>query len=245
MRCAHEWDHPRVCGEQLHLIVGAMPGAGSSPRVRGAGGRTHGVMGWQGIIPACAGSSQAWRGGHGRSRDHPRVCGEQLLSGITRAWGGGSSPRVRGAGLPFDALAPQVGIIPACAGSSPRRDVPPISIKDHPRVCGEQLTTASRETVNLGSSPRVRGAAKAAGTIRVGRGIIPACAGSRPDSATWTVANWDHPRVCGEQWPGIDCMPLIRGSSPRVRGADNDHALPQSAYGIIPACAGSRLETRS
>ena len=38
---------------------------------------------------------------------------------------------------------------------------------------------------------------------------------------------------------------LVTGSSPRVRGAGQAHAQSLREVGIIPACAGSRLEIRS
>ena len=52
----------------------------------------------------------------------------------------GSSPRVRGAGLRLQWVHDPRGIIPACAGSSPRRPSSAPGTRDHPRVCGEQAS---------------------------------------------------------------------------------------------------------
>ena len=70
-----------------------------------------------------------------------------------------------------------------------------------------------------GSSPRVRGAARAVRPGRQAVGIIPARAGSRRLHRPHGRRQGDHPRACGEQ-SRYD-MPTIReqGSSPRVRGA--------------------------
>lgn len=49
----------------------------------------------------------------------------------------------------------------------------------------------------------------------------------------------DHPRGRGEHaWKDVDAL-YERGSSPQARGALRQHALRQSAFGIIPAGAGS------
>ena len=71
--------------------------------------------------------------------------------------------------------------------------------RDHPRVCGEQLTVAVTVVPVEGSSPRVRGAAEVNGLRDKRVGIIPACAGSRSCRGPPRALAWDHPRVCGEQ----------------------------------------------
>ena len=188
------------------------------------------------------------------------MCGEQADSSSGLPKVRGSSPRVRGAGVPeLDASRAQ-GIIPACAGSSYFIPSAVLELWDHPRVCGEQVTRNSTSRSSPGSSPRVRGAVAIRQFVYHGLGIIPACAGSRRRmSVPW--ATWgDHPRVCGEQVPAdlrekVDrgSSPRVRGaarvleseegtlgSSPRVRGADRCVGVRYLGEGIIPACAGSR-----
>ena len=74
----NEWDHPRVCGEQLFLFACAFALWGSSPRVRGADLDDLVLVMGAGIIPACAGSSNLCCASTLSAWDHPRVCGEQL-----------------------------------------------------------------------------------------------------------------------------------------------------------------------
>ena len=50
-----------------------------------------------GIIPAYAGSTRSAQRPYLLRRDHPRVCGEHLLSALALIVGVGSSPRMRGA----------------------------------------------------------------------------------------------------------------------------------------------------
>src|SRR5690606_4153318 len=73
--------------------------------------------------------------------------------------------------------------------------------------------------LQLGSSPRVRGA-HAVWHVRLDLSwIIPACAGSTKEAKGPAGDDADHPRVCGEHEADQGAAGLRRGSSPRVRGA--------------------------
>ena len=192
-------DHPRACGEQELPRCGAVDDLG--------------------IIPARAGNSLWRRLSRQGSRDHPRACGEQVFPLRAFVIEPESSPRVRGAAAHRADDSDGLGIIPACAGSSPRTffnaDVP-------------------------GSSPRVRGAADHRRHRSGNRGIIPACTGSRGSALPCSAPRRDHPRACGEQSSGYLLSCDHTGSSPRVRGAGAGRAKRQRGGGIIPARAGSR-----
>ena len=188
-----------MCGEQGSENLPFSLRAGSSPRVRGAAVWAYTVSGISGIIPACAGSSTSSSSDKNSRRDHPRVCGEQHRTTVCIRHTQGSSPRVRGAGHGSERYERPRGIIPACAGS---RAIPLSAMRcgrDHPRVCGEQLSAVLSGSKLLGSSPRVRGAGRHLQALGFHPGIIPACAGSRRYVLFNLCSPWDHPRVCGEQ----------------------------------------------
>ena len=90
--------HPRVCGELVHPVRGAVRHCGSSPRVRGTPLRPAAAQFAQRFIPACAGNSSRRPTCARRWPVHPRVCGE--LDGNENA-----------------TLGPG-RFIPACAGNS-------------------------------------------------------------------------------------------------------------------------------
>ena len=117
--------------------------------------------------------------------DHPRMCGEHQLC---------ERPHVQ-----------QLGIIPACAGSTSRM--------------------ASPAVYSVGSSPHVRGALNAARAEIQARGIIPACAGSTRPHSHATSQSRDHPRMCGEHSTSKLPPMIAQGSSPHVRGAPNNATL--------------------
>ena len=134
------WDHPRVCGEHPALFCAMFCTLGSSPRVRGTRDDAVVVLGHDGIIPACAGNTSAYRLVSSATWDHPRVCGEHLHDQWIAEKKPGSSPRVRGTRRVRILIGLRTGIIPACAGNTRGHSCRFLYMWDHPRVCGEHST---------------------------------------------------------------------------------------------------------
>ncbi len=112
-------DHPRMCGEH-HDYFDRLDGIeGSSPHVRGAPLACDVDALLVGIIPACAGSTMAVTRCRLLRWDHPRMCGEHRVRGADHCGSEGSSPHVRGALIIILTFLYLIGIIPACAGSTP------------------------------------------------------------------------------------------------------------------------------
>ncbi len=152
---------------------------------------------------------------------------------------GGPSPRARGAPRVLAVHENAVGTIPACAGSTRRRPRPCSSPWDHPRVRGEHDPVSANAPSTVGPSPRARGALGDGGRRAVGRGTIPACAGSTRPRWWRCRSSRDHPRVRGEHVVGEEGPELARGPSPRARGALPGQPRHGRRRGTIPACAGS------
>ena len=150
-------DHPRVCGEQWMRPRWASCWAGSPPRVRGTASLFSNVPVMYGITPACAGNSAKYIDKTYYTWDHPRVCGEQITPSPKIPCLTGSPPRVRGTGFALFALRPFYGITPACAGNRSSESANTGKVRDHPRVCGEQIDGVTRTQKKGGSPPRVRG----------------------------------------------------------------------------------------
>ena len=171
-------DHPRVRGEHLAKGVRETNLEGSSPRARGALINEPLPDPDEGIIPACAGSTVVPTLCDCAHGDHPRVRGEHDRSARLRLRVQGSSPRARGA-LPAKRPSQRdVGIIPACAGSTRSVSIFLTRPWDHPRVRGEHTFAESSLETPRGSSPRARGAPVDHHVPKFWAGIIPACAGS-------------------------------------------------------------------
>ena len=216
-------DHPRIRGE--HELVESPPHdhAGSSPHTRGAPGYAPSQIPGDGIIPAYAGSTRPMMGLTISRWDHPRIRGEHETVVMKLLKKGGSSPHTRGAPSTLRRSRRPSRIIPAYAGST----------LDRPLIRGRLL----------GSSPHTRGAQPCGHVLVRHRRIIPAYAGSTSIPYAGVQHYGDHPRIRGEHVfdnPGKDNVP---GSSPHTRGAPEARGAGSATTRIIPAYAGSTVDT--
>ena len=85
------------------------------------------------------------------------MCGEQQYPASDLTDEKGSPPRVRGTAVSASVRARRLGITPACAGNSVTMLAEDWFNMDHPRVCGEQISSELRIGARVGSPPRVRG----------------------------------------------------------------------------------------
>ena len=171
-------DHPRMCGEHMPALSSALAKPGSSPHVRGTPLAESAGLEVGGIIPACAGNTQAGDDRLQGGEDHPRMCGEHLRAHCSWLLPKGSSPHVRGTLFPDVGNILVMGIIPACAGNTDCRSRSTCYIRDHPRMCGEHQAGFTIGQNRLGSSPHVRGTLISRWATTPYTRIIPACAGN-------------------------------------------------------------------
>ena len=118
-------DHPRVCGKKAVTRYFRLDTAGSPPRMRGKVICGHHLAHNPGITPAYAGKSSAHNAASVIRKDHPRVCGEKSTTSEDAGSLPGSPPRMRGKGSRMTRATSMVGITPACAGKSARRQAGP------------------------------------------------------------------------------------------------------------------------
>ena len=234
-------DHPRICGEHTKSRSVFWGSAGTSPHMRGAPPPSSRSRSYRGIIPAYAGSTVGTKQMSRDMRDHPRICGEHGEVFLVAANVPGSSPHMRGAPFLRRPLCHVGGIIPAYAGSTRNVRLCAGILWDHPRICGEHVAVPERWMLVVGSSPHMRGAQEAARERGLGRGIIPAYAGSTRCRGGRATGPRDHPRICGEHPRTGRPWSWGRGSSPHMRGALGEPSAMVAARRIIPAYAGSTL----
>ena len=165
-------------GEHQMWKRGGRFNAGSSPHARGALYHASNRHSTAGIIPACAGSTTSSRRRGRPTRDHPRMRGEHHSPVWWFLRRSGSSPHARGARVERVVLRVEVGIIPACAGSTSQSRPSRLPARDHPRMRGEHMCVLSMWFCATGSSPHARGARWRRPSHLHFAGIIPACAGS-------------------------------------------------------------------
>ncbi len=173
-----------MCGEHTEGTSKTARWQGSSPHVRGAQCSLFFLCLLQGIIPACAGSTPWPTLAVSCAGDHPRMCGEHGTRQCDPTRMEGSSPHVRGAPSMVLDVGTNIGIIPACAGSTGREGRAGGLQRDHPRMCGEHSVGGAGGLSVGGSSPHVRGARLSGYYLSWRSGIIPACAGSTKPTPT-------------------------------------------------------------
>ena len=235
--------HPRVGGENIHVLLDECEERGSSPRGRGKLSLSLWITRLFGLIPAWAGKTNARMVWSSQARAHPRVGGENPRYSIVIGPSQGSSPRGRGKrGLGAgDTLT--VGLIPAWAGKTRFGVGLASGSRAHPRVGGENYTSSPTASRRAGSSPRGRGKRGApVGSTRIER-LIPAWAGKTSCSDSYPASKRAHPRVGGENAPPVGAGVAVGGSSPRGRGKLQGIARNLSHEGLIPAWAGKTDDT--
>ena len=239
-------DHPRVCGEKSESNRTYDARVGSPPRMRGKVRMERSVKSGSGITPAYAGKSPAADAAAEYIRDHPRVCGEKGVKGLSVNSLPGSPPRMRGKDLRDLVKMPFVRITPAYAGKRAGDESALATPGDHPRVCGEKLYEEMERGAGKGSPPRMRGKARRwRWSWKITR-ITPAYAGKRIRRVKMPTPVRDHPRVCGEKstvspvaivplFPSVCNKPVVSDGSPAVR--DVPLFLPaENAVPASPAC---------
>ena len=113
-------DHPRLCGEKCAEPSIVVTIQGSPPPMRGKVVRAIPDILRKRITPAYAGKSYRFFRAGGCFRDHPRLCGEKLVTSGNSGVGIGSPPPMRGKGQRRSASGFLQGITPAYAGKSSR-----------------------------------------------------------------------------------------------------------------------------
>ena len=172
---------------------------------------------------------------------HPRGCGERYLTMALYIHPSGSSPRVRGTEAVKTMMAHGMRFIPAGAGNGRFQQLQQGGDTVHPRGCGERRVRRLSVCVVVGSSPRVRGTAVGLPSgLSIVR-FIPAGAGNGCTGRRCTNPTPVHPRGCGERDYRLPSAAVCVGSSPRVRGTEQQHLEQRQNRRFIPAGAGNGL----
>ena len=166
-----------MCGEKALSTFSSRKNSGSPPHVRGKAKGDEFGLGQTRITPAYAGKSLRWLRWSHTWWDHPRTCGEKVLSVLTMAAALGSPPHMRGKEIAVPGLVHSVRITPAYAGKRRSRCRQSSTRRDHPRMCGEKSSHTGELSLPLGSPPHVRGKDLIPALCCVVPGITPACAG--------------------------------------------------------------------
>ena len=217
--CRPCWrDHPRLCGEKSGQRRKKRRTSGSPPPMRGKALQRCAVLGSLRITPAYAGKSKPQPKAMGTFQDHPRLCGEKLQISSRYVTITGSPPPMRGKVSPLGQGVLHFRITPAYAGKSLLQNTVSVTIKDHPRLCGEKWRGVNVKFSAQGSPPPMRGKELVQKASLCRCRITPAYAGKsqRPHVSLGIIR--DHPRLCGEKHSATVIRSIRLGSPPPMRG---------------------------
>ena len=147
--------------------------------MRGKARHCAAVHGYRGITPAHAGKSFTSFYHCTTFWDHPRTCGEKLIPPLLGFGLTGSPPHMRGKERGSTSRQRRKGITPAHAGKSPAMSPGHITLRDHPRTCGEKGISDFSGNYEDGSPPHMRGKARSPLLFPGISRITPAHAGKR------------------------------------------------------------------
>ena len=150
-------DHPRTCGENLHIMTENGYMNGSPPHMRGKPEVLCYQITDDRITPAHAGKTSASCSLHIPDADHPRTCGENRSHHDYLSVLNGSPPHMRGKLSAFAPLFLQARITPAHAGKTFKESDSHRGRADHPRTCGENSVVSVAISATPGSPPHMRG----------------------------------------------------------------------------------------
>ena len=230
--------HPRSRGENDNPIACATLMKGSSPLTRGKRVPRTPRDDGDGLIPAHAGKTRDEGASDAAPRAHPRSRGENLLEGLNRVVGLGSSPLTRGKPVGRRRALQAGGLIPAHAGKTPCSSRFRARARAHPRSRGENLIVTCARASAEGSSPLTRGKRSRAWSPTPTPGLIPAHAGKTAPHDAGAPPAPAHPRSRGENQLPETCIIIGMGSSPLTRGKRSLIKVGCVQPGLIPAHAG-------
>ena len=145
-----------MCGKDFLISIPNLLLMGSPPHVRERlHVRLHLGIAYR-ITPACAGKTSIIAYTPPPYRDHPRMCGKDCLEEMKPGGSGGSPPHVRERQRRRLGHEQKDGITPACAGKTSSAMQMGALLRDHPRMCGKDLSLFFYTVFDGGSPPHVR-----------------------------------------------------------------------------------------
>lgn len=131
-------NHPRMHGEEPLISMRPSGTVESPPHARGRVDELRKVVTPTGITPACAGKRVSFSVSQNGSGNHPRMRGEERGAATMNCCLSESPPHARGREICETGDGSNLGITPACAGKRRETFSKPLSVRNHPRMRGEE-----------------------------------------------------------------------------------------------------------
>ena len=149
-----------------------------------------------------------------------------------------SPPHTRGKCKGANSVKKCIGIIPAYAGKIALSRSLLLSLKDHPRIRGENVVLRPEVRRVPGSPPHTRGKSVSPVRREQSDGITPAYAGKISTTTRTSRGGQDHPRIRGENAGISSMLAASEGSPPHTRGKCAVCFIQPHEVGIPPHTRG-------
>ena len=133
--------HPRECGDDSSALIEDPTLRGSPPRMRGRRRPIQNAIRISRLTPANAGTTRRLLRPVADPQAHPRECGDDLGRAARMRNKSGSPPRMRGRRRCGTMPRLTSRLTPANAGTTQSSGCWTISVRAHPRECGDDFTT--------------------------------------------------------------------------------------------------------
>ncbi len=184
--------------------------SGTPPRWRGRLPSTKRARAGRGNTPALAGTTSRSRPPRPAPPEHPRVGGDDVVSGPRSIAIRGTPPRWRGR-----------------------------LRREHPRVGGDDYVPGQGDPWQLGTPPRWRGRHHQVVRPAVREGNTPALAGTTTGKPSIAIMRAEHPRVGGDDANSLRRSATTTGTPPRWRGRPRADVRAHILLRNTPALAGT------
>ena len=211
-------NYPRLRGEELRSRWYPRAPQELPPLARGRGAATSITTTRGGITPACAGKRDRESGEDSLRGNYPRLRGEEA-----RIW---QNP------------AKSLELPPLARG---RVDIENYFLPrqwNYPRLRGEERLIVSWRGRSWELPPLARGRVPRPRSRMRRAGITPACAGKSWALAVPNSAEWNYPRLRGEESNPVTVLIFHEELPPLARGRGVTRGGKAQPPGITPACAG-------
>ena len=128
---------------------------------------------------------------------------------------------------------------PADAGTTSTSPPPSKPRTEHPRGCGDDVTSAGICRRSGGTPPRMRGRPHDRPLRQRVRGNTPADAGTTTTGICGRCGSWEHPRGCGDDAVASPRSAGVEGTPPRMRGRHVPGLVADEHERNTPADAGT------
>ena len=237
------WKHPHVRGEDIGPVVERLQKEETPPRAWGRQTEAKGILLEVRNTPTCVGKTFCGISKAFGSGKHPHVRGEDAGTEPDRGRKEETPPRAWGRRCSFYTTATLCRNTPTCVGKTPRQRPRFWSNQKHPHVRGEDLMINPLYGMAMETPPRAWGRRPSGSDASGTMGNTPTCVGKTPKKNATSGVKGKHPHVRGEDQRMKSSMGQTAETPPRAWGRQLSRIKKADEMRNTPTCVGKTTRT--